>query len=125
MSRDAGTASPLHTALAGLCFGQRYNGKDNNVYPSGAAINGGKQKRARIRGLRPIKRPTGESARVAGLGSQVAREGGRTELCETAPVMVQQHKQGKRADGKCLRLKSRLNGFKEKRPCKINTKQKT
>lgn len=47
MSRDAGTASPLHTASAGLCFGQRYNGKDNNVYPGGAAINGGKQKCAR------------------------------------------------------------------------------
>lgn len=75
MSRDAGTASPLHTASAGLCFGRRYIGEDNNVYAGGAAINGEKQKPARIRGLRRIKKPMARGLHVAGLVSQVARDG--------------------------------------------------
>lgn len=71
MSRDAGTASPLHTASAGLCFGQRRNGKDNNVYAGGAAINGEKQKPAGIRGLRRIREPTARELSAAGCVWQV------------------------------------------------------
>lgn len=62
-------------------------GKDNNVYPGGAAINGGKQKPARIRGLRRIKKPTARGLHVDGFVSQVAR--GRRE---TGPAVAQLHK---------------------------------